>query len=78
MLQTPNLVYGNNNSTLQVYLSATAPANGTAQYANWLPAPTNAPFQFILRVYGATPAAASGNYSPPPVVRTTGTATAGR
>ena len=76
MLQSQGLVYtGTNNNTLQVFISASAPANGTSQYANWLPAPTDAGFQFIFRTYGPTDSAIQGQYAPPAVVKTTLAAT---
>ena len=38
LLQTTGLVYsGTNNNTLVVFVSATAPTNGTAQAVDWLP-----------------------------------------
>ena len=50
-------------------MSASAPANGTAQAANWLPAPTDAPFQFILRTYLPPASSILGHYAPPAIVK---------
>ncbi len=70
-VQTSGLVYsGINNSTLVVFISATQPQQGTANAANWLPAPNNAGFQLILRLYEAPASVLSNNYEPPAVVRT--------
>lgn len=79
-VQTPGLVYGANNETLTVFISASQPANGTANHANWLPAPNNAPIFFILRTYVTTASAIAGNYAPPAFIRTeaAGVATAGK
>ena len=70
-VQTSGLVYsGTNNSTLVVFISATQPQQGTANAANWLPAPGNAGFQLILRLYEAPTSVLSNKYEPPAVVRT--------
>lgn len=72
-LQTQGLVFsGPNNNTLEVFISATQPAAGTPQAANWLPAPPDAPFLFLLRTYLPPPLAIAGQYAPPAIVRTTG------
>lgn len=66
LLQTAGLVYtGTNNNTLTVFISASQPALGTAQYANWLPAPSNAPIFFLLRTYEPPSYVLSGGYAPP-------------
>ncbi|DBB11917.1 hypothetical protein WJX82_007641 [Trebouxia sp. C0006] len=79
--RTSGLVYsGTNNSTLVVFISATQPQQGTANAANWLPAPSNAGFQLILRLYEAPASVLNNDYEPPAVVRTsttTATATSG-
>ena len=80
-VQTSGLMYiGTNNSTLVVFISATQPQQGTANAANWLPAPSNAGFQLILRLYEAPASVLNNDYEPPAVVRTsttTATATSG-
>ena len=80
-VQTAGLVYtGANNDTLEVFISASAPAAGTAQAANWLPAPVDAGFQFILRTYLPPASSIAGQYAPPAVVKvaTSPTSTAGK
>ena len=68
--QTPGLSYsGTNNNTLVVFVSSTAPTNGAANAANWLPAPPDAPFECILRTYGPPAYAIAGGYAPPAIVR---------
>ncbi|KAK9827504.1 hypothetical protein WJX74_006310 [Apatococcus lobatus] len=68
--RSQRLVYtGTNNNTLQVFISASQPTVGTAQYSNWLPAPPDAGFQFILRTYGPPDYAIQGQYAPPAVVK---------
>nr|QOL01276.1 putative extracellular protein TR9_078 [Trebouxia lynnae] len=62
---------GAGNNTLQVFISASQPARQSPQYANWLPAPINAPFELILRLYEAESDVFSGQYAPPAVVRAT-------
>ncbi len=65
-MQTSGLVYGGtNNSTLTVFISASQPALGTAEYANWLPAPNNSAMFFLLRTYEPPSYAIAGGYSPP-------------
>lgn len=72
LLQTSGLTYsGTNNNTLQVFISAEQPAAGSSQLANWLPAPTNAAFELILRLYKAYSYVSVGDYEPPAVIRTT-------
>jgi len=81
VVQTSGLVYGGtNNSTLTVFISASQPALGTAEYANWLPAPNNSAMFFLLRTYEPPAYAIAGAYSPPGFVRIApgGTATAGK
>lgn len=63
-LQTPGLVYSTKNSSLTAYISSTAPPNGTVAYSNWIPAPSNAPFFSILRIYGAQGPAFVNQYAP--------------
>ncbi len=69
VVQTQGLVLGNNNSTLTAYISSAAPANGTVAYSNWIPAPGNAPFFSILRVYGPQGPALVNQYAPPAFVK---------
>ena len=79
-VQTPNLsLSGPTNSTLVVYIASTSnpPANGTSQYANWLPAPSDAPFFLILRLYLPFASVLNGSYEPPAVVLSTSTSSAG-
>jgi len=81
MVQTSGLVYtGTNNNTLTVFISASQPPLGTAEYANWLPAPNNAPIFFLLRTYEPPSYVLSGGYAPPAVVLTSPSsiATAGK
>ncbi len=80
-LQTQGLVYGNNNTTLTAYISSTAPPVGTVAYSNWIPAPINAPFFSILRIYGAQGPALVNQYVPPAFIKlpaSSGTAAAGK
>ncbi|DBA92269.1 TPA: hypothetical protein ACH3X2_003703 [Trebouxia sp. C0005] len=68
--RTSGLVYGgSDNSTLTVFISASQPALGTAEYANWLPAPNNSAMFFLLRTYEPPAYAIAGAYSPPGFVR---------
>lgn len=80
--RTSGLVYtGTNNNTLTIFVSASQPAAGTAEYANWLPAPNNAPMFFLLRTYEPLAYVIAGNCAPPPFILTTSTtpvATAGK
>ena len=72
VLQTPGLVYGGaGNSTLQVFISAEQPAASSPQLANWLPAPNDAPFELIVRLYEPQSLVLAGDYEPPAVVRHT-------
>ena len=79
-LQTPNLTFsGPTNSSLVVYIASTSnpPANGTSQYANWLPAPSDAPFFLILRLYLPFASVLTALYEPPAVVLSTASSAAG-
>ncbi|KAA6420889.1 MAG: hypothetical protein FRX49_09030 [Trebouxia sp. A1-2] len=79
--RTSGLVYGgSDNSTLTVFISASQPALGTAEYANWLPAPNNSAMFFLLRTYEPPAYAIAGAYSPPGFVRIApgSTSTAGK
>ncbi|KAL0038112.1 hypothetical protein WJX79_003329 [Trebouxia sp. C0005] len=72
--RTSGLVYtGTNNNTLTIFVSASQPAVGTAEYANWLPAPNNAPMFFLLRTYEPPAYVIAGNYAPPPFILSTST-----
>lgn len=68
-LQTQELVSGDNSSTLTAYISSTAPPSNTDACTNWIPAPNNAPFFSILRIYGATGLAKTNQYAPPAFVK---------
>lgn len=72
ILQTSGLVYsGTSNSTLQVFISAHQPTASSPQFANWLPAPNDAPFELIVRLYEPQSLVLAGDYEPPAVVRQT-------
>ena len=72
VLQTSGLVYtGAGNSTLQVFISAQPPAANSPQFANSLPAPNDAPFELIVRLYEPQSLVLAGEYEPSAVVRTT-------
>lgn len=62
--RTPGLVHDSDGS-LSLYLSATPPPEGQA---NWLPVPAT-PFHIVLRMYLPRKEALEGNYAPPVVER---------
>jgi hypothetical protein len=57
----------NADGSLDVYIQQTSP--GKDKESNWLPAPAG-PFNVILRMYWPKDAAATGAWTPPPIVRT--------
>lgn len=64
-----NYTLGADNSTLSVYIASTAdrPPAGP-ELTNWLPAPDNAPFFLILRLYLPSAIVLDGTWEPPAVV----------
>ncbi|MEA2212856.1 MAG: hypothetical protein QOF83_2804 [Solirubrobacteraceae bacterium] len=64
--RTAGLHYGADGS-LTLYVQPGAPARA-AERANWLPAPGGR-FHLIMRLYQPAPAALSGAWKPPPIVR---------
>ncbi|KAK9796634.1 hypothetical protein WJX73_004944 [Symbiochloris irregularis] len=64
-----NYTLGANNSTLSVHIASTAnPPPAGPQLTNWLPAPSNAPFFLILRLYLPAAIVLDGTWEPPAVV----------
>lgn len=63
--RTAGLVYGDNGA-LKICIKLTEPEHPSC---NWLPAPEGQ-FYLIMRLYAPTEQASSGNWTPPPVVKT--------
>ena len=56
----------NTDGSLELYIQHDSP--GATREANWLPAPKG-PFNVVLRLYGPRTDALTGQWNPPPVVR---------
>jgi hypothetical protein len=66
--RTPRIAYADDGS-LTITLQAATP-DDPAQHANWLPTPADGPFTIIYRLYGPGKEAQTGNWSLPPVTKT--------
>jgi hypothetical protein len=61
-----SLLKKNPDGSVDIYLQADSP--GKDREANWLPAPRDAPFTLLLRMYWPKQAVLDGSYRPPGVV----------
>jgi hypothetical protein len=57
----------NSDGGVDIYLQPDSP--GKDREANWLPAPRDAPFTLLLRMYWPKPSVLDGSYRPPGVVQ---------
>ena len=62
--RSKDLVYEADGS-LTIYVQAESP--GADKETNWLPSPTSGPFNIVVRLYGPSPAAQSGDWQMPPL-----------
>lgn len=61
-----SLLKKNRDGSVDIYIQAESP--GKDREANWLPAPKDAPFSLLLRMYWPKQAVVDGSYEPPGVV----------
>ncbi len=66
--RTPGITYADDGS-LTITLQAATP-DDRVQQANWLPTPARGPFTVIYRLYGPGKEAQTGNWSLPPITKT--------
>ncbi|MCU1224748.1 MAG: hypothetical protein JWQ42_2841 [Edaphobacter sp.] len=58
----------NPDGSLDLYLQASEPPDGSKQKCNWLPTPANAGYIVFLRMYWPDDVITSGKWIPPPIV----------
>ena len=61
-----SLLKKNRDGSVDIYIQADSP--GKDREANWLPAPKDAPFTLLLRMYWPKQPVLDGSYEPPGVV----------